>query len=89
MRGYVVPITVTRGRITEFVLAAKNELGCCFGSGLSMNQWIHVAVQEGRSFELEPFAIATVLGLREVGEEVRMGTVLSLYRMREATVRSG
>ncbi|MDJ0868702.1 MAG: DUF3299 domain-containing protein [Myxococcota bacterium] len=89
VRGYVVPITVTRGRITEFVLAAKNELGCCFGSGLSMNQWIHVAVQEGRASDVKPFGIAKVLGVLEVGEEVRGGTVMSLYRMREATVGSG
>ena len=82
-------MTITRGRITEFILTAKNEIGCCFGSGLSMNQWIHVAVQEGRAFDLEPFGIATVLGLLEVGEEVRGGTVMSLYRMREATVGSG
>ncbi len=89
VRGYVIPVTITGGRVTEFILAAKNEIGCCFGSGLSMNQWIHVVAQEGRSFDLEPFEIATVLGLIEVGEEVRKGTVLSLYRMREATVRSG
>jgi hypothetical protein len=89
VRGYVIPITITRGRVTEFILAAKNEIGCCFGDGLSMNQWIHVAVPEGRSFDLDPLSIATVLGLLEVGEKVREGTVLSLYRMHEATVRSG
>ncbi len=89
VRGYAIPIAITRGRVTEFILAAKNEIGCCFGTGLSMNQWIHVAVPEGRSVDLQPLGIATVLGLLEVGEEVRQGTVLSLYRMRAATVRSG
>ncbi len=89
VRGYAIPITIERGRVTEFILAAKNEIGCCFGAGLAMNQWIHVAVPEGRSVDLQPLGIATVLGLLEVGEEVRQGTVLSLYRMREATVRSG
>ncbi len=89
VRGYAIPITIERGRVTEFILAAKNEVGCCFGAGLAMNQWIHVAVPEGRSVDLDPYEIATVLGLLEVGEEVRQGTVLSLYRMREATVGSG
>jgi hypothetical protein len=89
VRGYVIPITIMRGRVTEFILAAKNEIGCCFGDGLSMNQWIHVAATEGQSFAVEPLSIATVLGRLEVGEEVRNGTVLSLYRMHVATVRSG
>ena len=89
VRGHVIPITITRGRVTEFILAAKNEIGCCFGDGLLMNQWIYVEVPEARAFDLEPFAIATVLGLLDVGEEVREGTVLSLYRMRDVAVRSG
>ncbi len=89
VRGYVIPISIEQGRVTEFILAAKNEIGCCFGDGLSMNQWIHVFVPEGRSFDLQPFGVATVLGRLEVGEVVEQGTVMSLYRMREATVRSG
>ncbi len=89
IRGHVIPIRVTRGRVTEFILAAKNEIGCCFGDGLLMNQWIHVQVAEAQAFDYEPFAIATVLGVLDVGEEVREGTVLSLYRMSDVAVRSG
>ncbi len=89
VRGFVLPIAMQDGRVTEFILAAKNEIGCCFGDGLSMNQWIHVAAPEGRAFDLKPLAVATVLGLLEVGEEVDRGVVLSLYRMRGATVRAG
>ncbi len=89
VRGYAIPIAMERGRITEFILAAKNEVGCCFGDGLAMNQWILVAVPEETTLDLKTFAIVTVLGVLEVGEEVREGVVLSLYRMREATVRSG
>lgn len=89
VRGYAIPVVMKNGRTTEFILAAKNELGCCFGDGLSMNQWIHVAAPEGDSFDVTPFAITTVLGVLEVGEDVRMGTVLSLYRMNDATVQSG
>ncbi len=89
VRGFVIPTRLTRGRVTEFILAAKNEIGCCFGDGLAMNQWIRVTIPETRSFDPEPFEIFTVLGFLEVGEEVQRGIVLSLYRMREATVRSG
>ncbi len=89
IRGFVLPISIVNGRVSEFILTAKNEMGCCFGDGLSMNQWIHVAVPEGRSTELKPFGIATVLGVLEVGEEVKRGTVLSLYRMNGAAVRPG
>ena len=51
-----------------------------------MNQWIQVAMSEDASFDLAPLGIATVMGRLEVGEEVHEGVVLSLYRMREASV---
>ncbi|MEM9174442.1 MAG: hypothetical protein AAGC67_04350 [Myxococcota bacterium] len=89
VRGYVIPVAFADGRVTEFILAAKNEIGCCFGDGLSMNQWIQVAVPQQSGFDFEPMAIATVTGLLEVGEDVRDGIVFSLYRMRDASVRAG
>ncbi|MEM7412809.1 MAG: hypothetical protein AAF430_21430 [Myxococcota bacterium] len=88
LRGYVIPMVIERGRVTEFILAAKNELGCCFGDGLAMNQWVRVAVPEGEKVEFGKPKLATVLGVLEVGEEVLEGTVMSLYRMHDATVRS-
>ncbi len=89
VRGYAIPVSISQGRVTDFILAAKNEIGCCFGAGLAMNQWIHVAVPEGQVFDIEPYEIATILGRLEVGEEVKQGTVLSLYRLRDATARRG
>jgi len=87
VRGYVIPVTTTRGRVTRFILAAKNEIGCCFGDGLLMNQWILVEAPGGVDVELRPFMPATALGVLEVGEDVRKGTVMSLYRMRDAALR--
>ena len=89
VRGYVIPIEIRRGRVTAFILAAKNEIGCCYGDGLAMNQWILVSVPQGEKFPFGEPRLATVMGVLEVGEVVQEGTVMSLYRMNEATVRSG
>jgi len=87
LRGYVIPTHVERGQIRSFVLAAKNQVGCCFGDGLAMNQWVEVEVPADQEFRSEPFALATVLGRLEVGEEIEHGYVLSLYRLAAQKIR--
>ena len=89
LRGYVIPTEMEGDVVRSFILAAKNEVGCCFGAGLSMNQWVAVEVPEGDGFRCDPFVLATVLGKIEVGEEVEDGWVLSLYRMAAQKIRKG
>jgi len=87
LRGYVIPTEIRGDLVRSFILAAKNEVGCCFGDGLAMNQWVAVEVPEERQFRCEPFALATVLGTLDVGEEVEDGYVMSLYRMAAQEIR--
>jgi hypothetical protein len=89
LRGYVIPLDTRRGRVTSFVLAASNQIGCCFGDSLAMNEWVAVDVPKGQEFESEPFEIATVLGKLHVGEEVEDGYVMGLYRMVPQKIRKG
>lgn len=88
IRGFVIPMVMEGGVVRQFILAAKNEIGCCFGDGLAMNQWIVVDVPEGQRFDADPFVPATVLGTIDVGEDIQQGTVMSLYRMKARTVRT-
>jgi len=81
VRGFAVPADIDGGRISEFLLLAKNELGCCFGDSATMNQWILVRVRRGDHVELDDLEPVSVSGRLEVGEEVESGTVLSLYRL--------
>lgn len=89
LRGFVIPLDVERGRITSFVLAATNQIGCCFGDSLFMNEWVIVDVPKGQTFECKPFELATVLGKLHVGEDVQDGFVMSLYRMLAQKIRKG
>ncbi len=87
LRGFVIPTWVEAGGVREFVLAAKNEIGCCFGDGLSINQLVVVTVPEKKKLEIEPYGLMTVLGTLDVGEERSGGMLLSLYRMTADDVR--
>ncbi|MCG8589297.1 MAG: DUF3299 domain-containing protein [Proteobacteria bacterium] len=89
LRGYVIPTHLEGDVVRAFILAAKNEAGCCFGAGLSMNQWVAVEVPREHEFRSQPFALATVLGKLEVGEKVKNGYVMSLYRMAAQKIREG
>jgi len=88
IRGFVIPLTIRKGRVSEFVLAAKNDIGCCFGDGLAMNQWIVTSVEPGQEFPMKDFMEATALGRLSVGEEIKEGTVFSLYRLRASRIRT-
>ncbi len=89
LRGYVIPTHMEGNRIRAFILAAKNEIGCCFGEGLAMNQWVAVEVDEDADFWIGFFELATVFGELEVGEEIQDGYVMSLYRMSAQRIRKG
>jgi len=91
LRGFAIPVEVDvrNDRITRFLLAAHNDLGCCFGVGVGVNEWVLVEVPEDTRVELETFTEATVLGRLSVSEDVERGAVLSLYRMRAERVRTG
>ena len=89
LRGYVIPTHVEGNRIRSFILAAKNEIGCCFGAGLAMNQWVAVEVAADEAFWIDLFELATVFGELQVGEEIQDGYVMSLYRMNAQRIRKG
>jgi hypothetical protein len=90
LRGYLIPARMdAQGRVSEFMLSAKNDLGCCFGFGVKMNEWVYVTLAPGADPPSdEPLALVTALGSFDVGEEVKNGSVYSLYRMTADRVRA-
>ncbi len=82
IRGFFIPAEIRRGKVTQFILAAKNDVGCCFGDGLGISEWIVVDVEEAEGLS-RFFGQVTTLGTLEVGEDVTdAGFVMSLYRMK-------
>ncbi len=83
IRGFFIPAEISQGKVTQFILAAKNDVGCCFGDGLGISQWIVVDAEEAEDVVRGFPGQVTTLGTLEVGEEVTDGGyVMSLYRMK-------
>ncbi len=83
VRGFFIPAQIRGGKLTRFILAAKNEAGCCFGDGLGISEWIFVDSEEAEDVPRDFYGHVTTLGTLEVGEDVTAGGyVMSLYRMK-------
>lgn len=79
VRGFMLPLDLDQDGVTQFLLNGSFDM-CYFGAPVRMNEWILVTMKGGQK---TPFThLATmVYGTVEVGEEVKNGRVLSLYRM--------
>lgn len=78
--GFMLPVEDDgNGRVSLFVLNGNYDM-CYFGAPVMMNQWIVVRAREGQPVLFSHSPIR-VYGQLEVGEEVRDGRVVSLYRM--------
>ncbi len=83
VRGFLIPAQIRQGKVTQFILAAKNEVGCCFGDGLGISEWIVVDAEQAEDVSRDFLGQVTTLGTLEVGEDVTEGGyVMSLYRMK-------
>jgi len=80
VQGFMVPMKVEKGATKLFLLVKDTSL-CCFGRMPRMNEWISVKMSEGRSAKFIGDQPVTVFGKIEVGEEIKDGEVLSIYRM--------
>lgn len=81
IRGYVVPVDVTRDGTREFVLSSNID-SCHFGVIGGPAEWVYVTMANGRTIPSVGTTPVTVFGVLSVGEDVRDGVVDSVYRMR-------
>lgn len=79
VRGFMLPLDLDTNGVSQFMLNASFDM-CYFGAPVRMNEWILVKMKTGRKAKFSHLAF-TVNGKLEVGEEVKNGRVLSLYRL--------
>ncbi|MBI1290308.1 DUF3299 domain-containing protein [bacterium] len=81
LTGFVVPLEVEKGKLKSFVLV-RNQMMCCYGVVPEINEWVHVI---GEGSYRAPFVQDVPIrayGKLEVGERIRGGQVMSVYRLR-------
>ena len=75
----MLPLDLDQNGVSQFLLNGSFDM-CYFGAPVKMNEWVLVTMKGGKK---TPFThLATlVYGTLSVGEEMKNGRVMSLYRM--------
>jgi hypothetical protein len=79
IRGFMLPLDLDADGVSQFMLNASFDM-CYFGAPVRMNEWILVKMKPGKKAKFSHLAF-NVNGRLEVGEEIKNGRVLSLYRL--------
>jgi hypothetical protein len=76
--GYMVPVKMDKGLVTEFLLM-RNTMACCFGSVPNMNEWVIVKMKKG----VQPLMDVPVAfyGELKVGAMFENGYMTGLYEL--------
>ena len=79
IRGFMLPIDLDQSGVSVFMLNGSADM-CYFGAPVRMNEWVLVRMTDGRKAKFTHLPVA-VSGRLEVGEELKHGRVVSLYRL--------
>jgi hypothetical protein len=79
IRGFMLPVEIDQSGVSLFILNGSQDM-CYFGAPVRMNEWVLVRMQAPRKVKFTHLPIV-VSGRLEVGEELRNGRVVSLYRL--------
>jgi hypothetical protein len=76
--GYMVPVKMEKGLVTEFLLM-RNQMACCFGGVPNMNEWVVVKMKKG----VTPLMDVPVqfFGELKVGAMFENGYMTGLYEL--------
>jgi len=76
--GYMVPVKMDKGLVTEFLLM-RNTMACCFGGVPSMNEWVIVKMKKG----VQPLMDIPVAfhGVLKVGAMFENGYMTGLFEL--------
>ena len=76
--GYMVPVKMEKGLVTEFLLM-RNTMACCFGTVPNMNEWVVVKMKKG----VQPLMDLPVAfyGELKVGAMFENGYMTGLYEL--------
>ena len=79
IRGFMLPIDLDAKGVSKFMLNASFDM-CYFGAPVRFNDWVMVTMKGGKKAKFTHLA-TNVFGRLEVGEEVKDGRVVSIYRL--------
>ena len=76
--GYMVPVKMEKGLVTEFLLM-RNTMACCYGGVPNMNEWVIVKMKKG----VQPMMDLPVAfyGQLKVGAMFENGYMTGLYEL--------
>jgi hypothetical protein len=78
LTGYMVPVKMDKGLVTEFLLM-RNTMSCCYGGVPNMNEWVIVKMKKG----VQPLMDVPVefYGQLKVGAMFENGYMTGLYEL--------
>lgn len=79
IRGFMLPLDLDQTGVGEFMLNGSLDM-CYFGAPVRMNEWVLVKMTGTRRTKFTHLPLV-VSGKLEVGEQIKNGRVMSLYRM--------
>jgi hypothetical protein len=79
IRGFMLPLDLDNTGVGEFMLNGSLDM-CYFGAPVRMNEWVLVRMAGTKKARFTHLPIV-VSGKLEVGEQMKNGRVMSLYRM--------
>lgn len=86
IRGFMLPLDLDQSGVSLFTLNGSQDM-CYFGAPVRMNEWVLVRMTGPKKARFTHLPIV-VSGRLEVGEELRNGRVVSLYRLAAVSVES-
>ncbi|MBL8962426.1 MAG: DUF3299 domain-containing protein [Gemmatimonadetes bacterium] len=79
LKGFMLPLDLDAQGVTKFMLNASIDM-CYFGAPVRLNDWIMITMKPGKKAKFTHLPTG-VWGRLEVGEEVRNGRIVSIYRL--------
>lgn len=78
LTGYMVPVKMEKGLVTELLLM-RNTIACCYGSVPNMNEWVIVKMKKG----VPPAMDLPIMfyGDLKVGAQFENGYMTGLYQL--------
>jgi hypothetical protein len=79
LKGFMLPLDLDAQGVTKFMLNASIDM-CYFGAPVRLNDWIMITMKTGKKAKFTHLPTA-VWGRLEVGEEIKNGRTVSIYRL--------
>ena len=79
IRGFVMPLSIEKGMVTEFILL-RSQMGCCFGVPPGLSEWIEVKTL-GKGVKPVMDEPTTVYGTLHIGAIYGNSYLTGIYKL--------